>query len=288
MRRLIVKIPQDRGRLYDLIRYPAGEIQVRLTRAGLESLKRKDELEVIANPIPDLIELAQVKDAFENAKWMKDGGIFRTRLFIPYLPYARADRRFVPGDTFGLGVFAELINSMKFDSVWTFDVHSGVAVDLIPNLVVMKPTDGPIDQIKPIIKDLGSRGLVLIAPDKGATERYQLEQYKRPVVVGVKFRDAATGALSRFDVSVQDYSKVERATKGLIVDDICDGGGTFIGLGEAIKKINPKIQLSLYVSHGIFSKGTSSLYKVFENLYISDYTFEGLEQKESNSWETLK
>jgi hypothetical protein len=36
MKRLTINIPQDRGVLYDLIRYPAGEIQVRLTESGFK------------------------------------------------------------------------------------------------------------------------------------------------------------------------------------------------------------------------------------------------------------
>jgi len=39
----------------------------------------------------------------------------------------------------------------------------------------------------------------------------------------------------------------------IIVDDICDGGGTFIGLAEELRRRNAA-SLYLYVTHGIFSK----------------------------------
>jgi len=55
----------------------------------------------------------------------------------------------------------------------------------------------------------------------------------------------------------------------LIVDDICDGGGTFLGLGEELKKKNAG-PLFLAISHGIFSKGFDELVKVYEQIFTTD------------------
>ena len=44
----------------------------------------------------------------------------------------------------------------------------------------------------------------------------------------------------------------------LIVDDICDGGGTFIPLAKKLKNAGAKT-VTLYVTHGIFSKGLDPL-----------------------------
>jgi len=41
----------------------------------------------------------------------------------------------------------------------------------------------------------------------------------------------------------------------LIVDDICDGGGTFTLLAKAICEVKPDCNIDLVVSHGIFSRG---------------------------------
>ena len=40
----------------------------------------------------------------------------------------------------------------------------------------------------------------------------------------------------------------------LIVDDICDGGATFVGLAKELRAAGAK-KVYLYVTHGIFSKG---------------------------------
>lgn len=275
MKRLTINIPEDRERLYTVIRYPAGEIQVRLTSEALKESVKSDGYVISANPIPDIIELAQLKNALDAVR-----AFHHTTLELMYLPYARADRRFTPGDSFGLAVFADLINSLKFDSVYTFDVHSEVAKVLIPNLVNLSPTEH-YDQLDDVIADLRPSGLALIAPDKGARKRYDFDQYNLPVLLAGKTRDKETGALSGFYIE----EAVKTYKKALIVDDICDGGGTFIGLAKEIHKLNPDIELSLYVSHGIFSKGVGALYPEFKTVYVSDFSpkFPGY-----NDWEREK
>ena len=55
----------------------------------------------------------------------------------------------------------------------------------------------------------------------------------------------------------------------LIVDDICDGGRTFIGLAEELKKKNAG-DLYLFVTHGIFSQGFSELKKHFKKIFSTN------------------
>ena len=69
----------------------------------------------------------------------------------------------------------------------------------------------------------------------------------------------------------------------LIVDDIIDGGRTFIELSkELVRKGIDKSQINLYVTHGIFSKGFTELDKHFNKVYchnvwpdaLSDFEFD--------------
>lgn len=264
MKTLTINIPGDRDKLYKVIKYPAGEIQVRLTESGLKEAQDSNSYVITANPIPDIVELAQLKDALDGLpnKW------YYQTLELMYMPYARADRRFQPGDSYGLGTFANLINALGFHTIYTFDVHSQAASELIPNLIDLSPIDH-YDQITPIIKELGRKDLCLIPPDKGARNRYDLDSYDIPVLLAGKTRDEKTGALSGFYIE----EAVKTYKKALIVDDICDGGGTFIGLAEAIRKLNPGIELYLYVSHGIFSKGVGVFHPLFKTIFVSDYSF---------------
>ena len=282
MRKFTIEMPRDNEIYYKSFRYPAGEIQTRLTKLGLETLKQSDEFEIITHDVPDLMEIAQLVDAINKVKYLID-----RRLFLQYLPYGRADRRFQEGDSYGLKVFFQLLSTIDLTSVWTFDAHNeGRSIDLAHiygiKLVNMKPTYDPVDQIQPCLNRMRKTSgnplleIALISPDEGARNRYNLEKYNTPILVGEKKRDSKTGALSGFHID----EKVKDFDAALIVDDICDGGGTFIGLAEEIRKINPSIKLGLYVSHGIFSKGLEVLGKQFDWVFASDYTFfEGKEDK---------
>ena len=52
----------------------------------------------------------------------------------------------------------------------------------------------------------------------------------------------------------------------MIIDDICDGGATFLAIAEQIK---PK-HMTLIVTHGVFSKGFAVLEKKFDEIIVSD------------------
>src|ERR1700733_6590562 len=101
---LEIHIPGDRGRLYEVIKYPAGELQVRLTDAGILAAVKAQSYTIEANPIPDVIELAQLAEALNSVHYF-----YKRIVYLPYLPFSRADRRFQTGDTFALKVFVKLL-----------------------------------------------------------------------------------------------------------------------------------------------------------------------------------
>lgn len=239
--------------LTQLIRYPAGELQVRLTPQGVREVRQADSITVKASRLqePDqLLQFIQFADALAAvgaSNWQEN------KLILPYLPYARADRRFVEGDCHGLAVFAQLLRPTPFSTIETLDVHSdkaGQHIHALRNL-------SPIKYIQMAIRALAADTSILL-PDKGA-ERYILDGSLAEIVGearilrGEKQRDPLTGALSGFKVPKVETPRV------LIVDDICDGGGTFSGIAQAIHKEQPEVRVLLYVTHGIFSKGLAPL-----------------------------
>jgi hypothetical protein len=52
----------------------------------------------------------------------------------------------------------------------------------------------------------------------------------------------------------------------VIVDDICDGGGTFLGLAARLGEQDAGL-LTLCVTHGLFTKGVMPLLDVFDRIY---------------------
>jgi ribose-phosphate pyrophosphokinase len=58
--------------------------------------------------------------------------------------------------------------------------------------------------------------------------------------------------------------------KYVIIDDICDGGRTFIELAKAIKEQREGVEIYLVVTHGIFSAGFTELTKYFNGIFCTD------------------
>ncbi len=200
-------------------------------------------------------------------------GAENVSLFIPYFPGARQDRvKRLTGESLTCKVYADIINSQGYDRVIVVDPHSDVTPALLDRVVVISQKD--------IFKQYYGDGLLLkynglIAPDAGARKKVEElnDEYRLPIYYGAKHRDMATGKLSHFSC---DELPVGRY---LLTDDICDGGGTFVGLANAIENWRG-IGLDLFVTHGILSKGTNELLKVYDNIVTTDSVYCGLPHEE--------
>jgi ribose-phosphate pyrophosphokinase len=189
-------------------------------------------------------------------------------LFIPYFPAARQDRVMVKGEPLSVKVYADIINSLNFKKVLVFDAHSEVTPALVNNCEVIANHKF----IQSVIQSIGS-DVLLISPDGGALKKiYKLSEFLGgiEVVECSKSRDVKTGKLKGFKVYESDL----KGKNCLIVDDICDGGGTFIGLAEELKNKNAG-KLYLAVSHGIFNKGFEDL-NCFERIFTTN-SFKNIE-----------
>ncbi|MFY7909906.1 MAG: phosphoribosyltransferase family protein, partial [Emticicia sp.] len=123
------------------------------------------------------------------------------------------------------------------------------------------------DFIQKVVTQIGTN-LKLISPDGGALKKiYKVAEYLGgiEVVEASKSRDVKTGKLTGFKVYHDDLE----GSDCLIVDDICDGGGTFIGLADELKKKNSG-KLYLAISHGIFSKGFDELSQCFTQIFTTN------------------
>jgi ribose-phosphate pyrophosphokinase len=207
----------------------------------------------------DLFALAMWNNALTFGKGY-DGP--KRVLILPYVPGARADR----GTPWGLLVYAEFINNLFLDQIIVFDPHSEVTEELlgdgIENLTVVH-SDELFDQkhMRAVLYQYTG----IIAPDAGAAKRAKAvaDLAELPVFTATKHRDEETGKLSNFAIEGLDPDEGVY----LIVDDICDGGGTFLGLAAAAG-LGPN-QIDLYVSHGVFSKDAL---KNLENTFGYIYT----------------
>ena len=183
-------------------------------------------------------------------------------LVIPYFPSARQDRVMIPGEPLTVKVYADIVNAFHFKKVIIFDAHSEVTSAILNNCKGI--TNHKF--IQKVIQETGNN-VILVSPDGGALKKiYKVSEFLGgiEVVECSKSRDIKSGKLSGFKVHIDNLC----GKNCLIVDDICDGGGTFIGLAEELQKKNAG-KLYLAVSHGIFSKGFEDL-KCFERIFTTD------------------
>jgi len=198
-------------------------------------------------------------------------GIKKMELLLPYFPAARQDRVMVNGEPLTVKVYADIINNMQLDKVTIIDPHSEVTSALLNDCNIINNHEF----ISKVTQQLPKK-LLLVAPDAGAVKKIHklarhLKDYE--VLECAKSRDLKTGALSGFKVPIDDLKQ----NACLIVDDICDGGGTFLGLAKELKNCNAG-DLYLAVSHGIFSKGLKTLQDNFKTIFTTD----SIKQYDSN------
>lgn len=190
----------------------------------------------------ELIHLAQLKDLLNRYSPV-------VNLDMPYLPYARQDKAVDNKATFALRSFATILNALNFNKVSVVDAHSKWA-HLINRL-----EDRPVHEIiGRVYWDV--QASCILFPDKGARERYSelhCAHSQDAYVYADKVRDQLTGNIKEITI----HGDVKGKTV-LIVDDLCDGGMTFKLVAEAALKAKA-LQVHLYVSHGIFSKGLQTL-----------------------------
>lgn len=228
--------------------FPGGEVYVKANSNHHRFFEEATSIRLKAKLTNsnEVIKLAMLKDAL---------GEIPVRLDMHYVPYGRQDRRCNPGESFSLKVFCNFINSLDFKEVYIADPHSEVTPALINNVRVITQAN-----IFHQWDELGKRvleGLTFVSPDAGANKKvgilasyFQHENFIR----ADKLRDLTTGEIKETVIYCDDLN----GRDVMIVDDICDGGRTFIEIAKALKAKNCG-KVVLYVTHGIFSKGHSIL-----------------------------
>ena len=187
-------------------------------------------------------------------------------LFCPFLPYARQDRVMVPGEPFSLKVLADTINNQNYNKVHVLDPHSEVTtalinnINIIPNNIFIKTAWQSIQRINP------DKELYLVSPDAGALKKcWKIVETLglTNLVQATKNRNVNTGRITETQVFQDVKDKI-----CVIVDDIIDGGATFINLARVLKEKGAS-KVYLIVSHGIFSKKYETL-KILDGIYATD------------------
>ncbi len=222
-------------------------------------------------------------------KCLRGLGLKKIHLYTPYFMGARSDRKFEEGgNNYLRDVICPIINSLNFESVTVLDPHSDVLeaclngfkkidnLSLVKNAINSfymniydnKPKSSTIDWE---FRNNILNKFVLISPDAGASRKiHKLAEkigYTGDIITCSKERDEY-GKLTKCVVPL-GIDNLEKDI--IIIDDICDGGQTFINISKELDEIEGEIgKKYLIVTHGIFSKGISELGKYFDGIYCTN------------------
>lgn len=247
--------------------FPGGERNVSITGGPV----RKDSVDHLTvychfKGSDDLIDLLLVVNAlryeYPRAK---------LKLVIPYFPFARQDRVMNAGEPFALQVAASIVNSCGFNEIVVHDPHSDVLAGMFPPGVLVIKEQWELISNSILWSNFYDEA-VLISPDAGALKKiYKVaKETNLPVVCANKVRNTKTGEIVSTEISDDSYLTAKTA---FIVDDICDGGRTFIELAKTMRAAGFKGKLILCITHGIFSKGKEVILEHFDDIFcVNDLT----------------
>lgn len=241
--------------------FPGGEVSIRIDRAP----KYPHPVNTIEANLQSPTEIVELLMATDAVKRMFPRS--RLNLSMPYVPYARQDRVSVPGEALSIKVFANLINSQNYADVKILDPHSDVTTALINNLTVVEQHE--------IAKNIVSiPDTTLVAPDAGAAKKIvKLAAITNSeFITAYKVRDPVTGNITGTRVDANPVALMNSSKRFLIVDDICDGGRTFVELAKVLKTYT-NLPIDLYVTHGIFSKGLNVFNGLIDKIYCANPWF---------------
>src|SRR6187549_30194 len=169
----------------------------------------------------------------------------RVTAVIPYFGYARSDKKDRPRVPIAAKLVANLITTAGAERVLTLDLHASQIQGFF---------DIPVDHLfaAPIVveyfRENPIENLIVVAPDTGGAERARA--YAKRLKAGLALCDKRRERANEADVMniVGDV----RGKNCLIIDDMCDTGGTICKVAEALHKAGANEVIACF-THGVLS-----------------------------------
>lgn len=247
---------------YEKIKYPDGSSYVKVLQYEKEFNFRVESYE-------DLWTLNQLVDVYNNA------GLIPT-ITIPCLLDAQADRRFNSSESFGLKLVVKFLSSINANFK-VFHPHNADALEFgANNIEIIDNSEFLVECLSELCGvNSGSynnivKDLIIMSPDAGmyknlmktcdkigwTGETYSASKYR-------EYRDGNSNLVQQIDRENFNEKNI------LIVDDICVGGGTFVGLAKILRERNCS-KIYLAVSHTTSDKVNSELFEVFDKVFTTN------------------
>ncbi len=186
---------------------------------------------------------------------LKDAGAARVTAVVPYLCYARKDRRTKPNDPVTTRYVAGLFEGVGTDAVVTLEVHNPVAFENAFRCRTVALT------ATPLFVDYGrrrtERNFCVVSPDTGGAKRAELFRETLEAACGRPVSNAfAEKYRSAGVVSGDLFVGNAAGATALIVDDLISTGTTLLRAAKAARRAGAREVIAL-VTHGLFMTGAT-------------------------------
>lgn len=202
-------------------------------------------IQSISDPINEnLMELLIAIDA------LKRSSANSINVIIPYMGYARQDRKTKPHEPITFKLVANMLTIAGATRVLTFDIHSDQTQGFF---------DIPFDSIKAslflldyFINKTKIGNFVVVSPDYGGVKRARdiSLTFDLPLAIVDKRRPAPN------QVEVTQVLGDINGKHCVMFDDMIDTGGTVIAASKLLKEQGAK-SVSILVTHGLFNKNAA-------------------------------
>ena len=186
-----------------------------------------------------LLELSLLADVARRA------GARSVTALVPYLGYARHDRRVTGREPLGARVVAELIAASRVDRVVALDLHSRAVEGCFPNPV--EHADA-VPLLVESVRARLTRPAVVVSPDLGAVKR--AEAFARPL--GLPSAVVHKQRLSGSEVKAVSIVGDVKGLHVVLVDDMISTGGTLAAAVETVLAHGAVGPVTVVASHGLF------------------------------------
>ena len=260
MKTIINLINPERSQVkYELTVFPDGEPHIKL-----EEIDRKKEYRIvcrITNP-SELFVLAQVGYILKRQDVIFD-------IEITYLMSMRMDRVISFNEAFTLQIVAGIINALGAEKVYVFEAHSERVFKEIFNSSSFDPLKNTTEFSNFEREFILNSDNAICFPDHGALDRYSFMVSPQVQTLCInKVRDLENKGIIK---SMELESFIEGDISVItIIDDLCDGGGTFCWASSILREKFPNAKIQIFVKHLVNPVGLKKLAETFDAVYITN------------------
>jgi ribose-phosphate pyrophosphokinase len=201
---------------------------------------------------------------------LKDAGAARVTAVVPYLCYARKDRRTKPRDPVATRYTAAMFEAAGTDAVIVLDVHNPTAFENAFRCRTVALTAAPL--FVDYVKALGEERLCVVSPDPGGVKRAELFREALEAKTGLSITKGFVDKRRSAGVVSGDLftGEVEGRT-ALIIDDLISTGNTLLRAARAARGAGARRAIAL-VTHGLFMKGSAEIVanQAIDRLAVAD------------------